>query len=467
MGLRASISGIFCASIALASVTASAATPPPLKAVPFLSGFTTPVFITQAPGDNTHFYIVEDGNQTGTARIKVFDTTTNTTSTFLTVSGLATSGSEQGLLGMTFDPDFQSNKKFYVTEVTPGSGTDPVDGYPIAGVNKIVEYSASSPTSANTTPVGTLLSFNHPASNHNSGWLGFSPTGIRAGDDHNLYIAMGDGGDSNDTGAGHVTGGNAQSNQRFLGKMLRIHVDPNTATYTIPANNPFATSSDPNVKKEIFAMGLRNPYRDSFDRATGNLYIGDVGQSAREEVDVQPATNAGGGENYQWANKEGFIAGPISGGTGGVDPILDYPRSGGNLTTLAGQTIIGGYVYNGSAIPGLQGWYIFGDYLGAPSSDSAFNNRTGIFATRFDGTNNPGLDVTDTINLTSELNAGATAPIKNISSFGEDNAGELYVVDITGGNIFKLVAAVPEPFSITPLAGGAAFLAVRRRRFLR
>jgi glucose/arabinose dehydrogenase len=228
---------------------------PLLQAVQVGSGFASPDFATGAPGDTAHLYVTEQGSGT-TASIKILDLNTHAVTNFLTISGVLTGG-EDGLLGLAFDPDYVTNQKFYVNLTVPG-GT--------AGISKVVEYQN---TVSGPTLVGTVLQFNQPAFNHNGGWLGFS---TRSGDDHNLYIATGDGGDANDQGTGHIEpSGNAQSTQTMLGKMLRVHVDPATALYTIPANNPFAGSVDPNVKQEIFDVGLRNPFRNSFDRATGTL----------------------------------------------------------------------------------------------------------------------------------------------------------------------------------------------------
>ena len=158
-----------------------------------------------------------------------------------------------------------------------------------------------------------------------------------------FYIATGDGGNGDDVGPGHIEpGGNAQSTTTLLGKMLRIHVDSVNGTASIPANNPFAGSAT--ARQEIFAYGLRNPFRASFDRTSGTLFIGDVGQSTREEVDVQKPTNPGGGENYGWRVREGLIQNPDFPNdavpAGAIDPIIDYPRS-------TGGTIAGGYVYRG------------------------------------------------------------------------------------------------------------------------
>jgi len=421
---------------------------PTLQAVSVAQNLDQPTFVTGAPGDLNHLYITEKGTN-GTASIKVLDLTTKTVTNFLTISNVATD-SEEGLLGLAFDPNYASNGDFYVDYVSTG-GT-------AAGFTNITEFHANSALSANPTAVGTLLSFNQPETNHNGGWIGFSP---RAGDDHNLYIATGDGGNANDQGFGHIEpGGNAQSTATDLGKILRIHVNPTNGTFTIPSNNPFANSSDPSVKKEIYALGLRNPFRDSFDPVTGTLYIGDVGQDTREELDVQKASNPGGGENYGWRLREGTITtptgSPVVGGAkppGAIDPILDYAHDPG-VTTLAGQTIIGGYVYRGSAIPGLDGTYIFGDYLGPETT----GGRTEVFSLNYDGST-----VSSLTDLTSELNPGATPLITNISSFGVDTAGEMYIVDIGSGQVFKIVG-VPEPAALAMLGVGSLALFAKRRR---
>src|SRR2546423_720777 len=166
--------------------------------------------------------------------------------------------------------------------------------------------------------------FDQPQTNHTGGWIAFSP---RPGDEGNLYIATGDGGNANDQGPGHIEpGGNSQSTETLLGKMLRIHIEDQPGTYTIPPDNPFFGSTTD--KQEIWAFGLRNPFRDSFDRRTGTMFIGDVGQDTREEVDAQSPANPGGGENYGWRVREGFIQNPAFPNDppppDAVDPILDY-----------------------------------------------------------------------------------------------------------------------------------------------
>ncbi|HEY6070974.1 MAG TPA: PQQ-dependent sugar dehydrogenase, partial [Chthoniobacterales bacterium] len=264
---------------------------------------------------------------------------------------------------------------------------------------------------------------------------GFSP---RAGDDHNLYIATGDGGNANDFGTGHIEpGGNGQNNTTLLGKMLRIHVDPATGTYTIPADNPNPTPSPspaPTPARQIWLLGLRNPFRDSFDRANGRMMIGDVGQDNREEVDVQQATNPGGGENYGWRDREGLIQNPAyptptaapTPNRGWVDPIMDYTHAS------TGRTVIGGYVYRGSLFPQLQGVYVFGDYLGPPGGPAK------IFSLNYDGTTASNFQDITTPDIFPIPTTGGNVSLTNLSSFGEDNLGELYMTDIGSGNVYKI-----------------------------
>jgi glucose/arabinose dehydrogenase len=393
---------------------------PGLDAIRVASGLSSPLFTTSPPGDFNRLFIVQ---QNGQIRILNLATGTLNATPFLTISGLAVGG-EQGLLGLAFDPNYATNGKFYVNYTAPGGAFN-------AGITKIVQYQVSSnPDIADTTPgtIKTLLSFDQPQTNHNGGWIGFSP---RAGDDHNLYIATGDGGAGNDQGTGHIEpGGNAQNTTTLLGKMLRIHVDPTNGTYTIPSNNPFFGSAT--LKQEIWLFGLRNPFRDSFDRSNDRMFIGDVGQDSREEVDVQQATNPGGGENYGWRLREGTIAtptgNPVVGGSpppGNVEPILDYPHT-------TGQTVIGGYVYRGQQFPALQGIYVFGDYLG-PEPGSIGK----IFSLNYNGTTASNFQ-----DITSQLfpipTTGGNVSLVNLSSFGEDASGELYLTDIGNGNVYKI-----------------------------
>jgi glucose/arabinose dehydrogenase len=401
--------------------TESTANEIPLAVVPgftamrVASGLTQPVFVTAPPGDVNHIYIVE---QTGL--ILSLDLGTGQLSTFFTLQGLTSTSGEQGLLGMAFDPNYATNGKFYLDFTVPGgafgNGVTHVSQFQLPPVKKKKKRKKK-----HTSTEVVLLTYAHPQTNHNGGWIGFSP---RSGDDNNLYIATGDGGSGNDQGTGHLEpGGNAQSNTTLLGKMLRIHVDSTTGAVSIPSDNPFFSSGT--FRREIWVFGLRNPFRASFDRQTGRMYMGDVGQNTREEIDAQEATNPGGGENYGWRLREGTIAtptgNPVVGGSpppGNVEPIIDYGRS-------TGGTIIGGYVYRGSQVPALQGKYVFGDYLSGK-----------IFSLDYDGTTASNFtDITPLLFPTRQGGFTLSAP----SSFGEDANGELYIVDIGAGAVYKIV----------------------------
>jgi hypothetical protein len=334
---------------------------------------------------------------------------------FLDLSGLATNN-EQGLLGLAFDPNYADNGYFYVNMNTSADGGDThIRRYQVQG----------DPATSNVANAGSgldILVFNQPDTNHNGGWIGFSPN-----DPLNLYIATGDGGGSDDNDGGHTAGtGNAQDvTNNLLGKMLRINpsreAEPEVL-YTIPENNPVLSR---NGATEIWAYGLRNPYRDSFDRETGDLWIGDVGQNVLEEVDFQPADSEGG-ENYGWRLREGTIATP-SGGVGGpappgaIDPVYEYGHNGGNF---GGFAIIGGYVYRGP-VAELQGQYIFADNAIAniwKLDPHAVDIPASV--TRINGDLTP--------------NAGS---ITGIGSFGEDGLGNLYIMEVTGnGELFKIIS---------------------------
>ena len=419
---------------------------PGLDAVRVASGLSSPLFVTAPPGDFNRLFIVQQGGQ-----IKILNLSTGVVNPtpFLTVTNIL-AGGEQGVLGLAFDPNYATNGKFYINCVAPGGAFN-------AGITQIRQYQVSSnPDIADTTPanIKVVLSFDQPQDNHNGGWIGFSP---RAGDDHNLYIATGDGGNANDFGTGHIEpGGNGQNNTTLLGKMLRIHVDPASGTYTIPADNPDPTPSPspaPTPARQIWLLGLRNPFRDSFDRANGRMMIGDVGQDNREEVDVQQATNPGGGENYGWRDREGLIQNPAyptptaspTPNKGWVDPIIDYTHS------ATGRTVIGGYIYRGSIFPQLQGVYVFGDYLG-PTGGTAR-----IFTLNYDGTTASNFQDITTPNLFPIPTTGGNVSLTNLSSFGEDNNGELYMTDIGSGNVYKLSPMLVSAASRKTHTGGLAF----------
>ena len=414
--MRTTICSLVLVAISLAGLRAQ--TVPTLDAIRVASGLTQPLFVTAPPGDSGRLFILQ---QDGRIRILNLATATLNATPFLTLTGLA-AGGEQGLLGMAFDPNYAANGKFYLNFTVPGGAFG-------NGVTHVSQFTVSAnPNIADPTSERILLTFDHPQANHNGGWIGFSP---RAGDANNLYIATGDGGGGNDQGTGHIEpGGNAQSLTTLLGKMLRIHINSAAGTATIPPNNPFVGVAG--ARGEIWAFGLRNPFRNSFDRQTGRLFIGDVGQSSREEIDVQQPTNPGGGENYGWRVREGSIQNPAFPGIprppGAVDPIFDYPRS-------VGRTVIGGYVYRGQRIPNLRGVYVFADYLGpdsGPGTGQIFTlNYNGISASNFQ-------------NITRQLfptRAGGFT-LSNPSSLGEDANGELYIADIGNGSVFKIVGSV-------------------------
>ncbi|HEY4284328.1 MAG TPA: PQQ-dependent sugar dehydrogenase [Chthoniobacterales bacterium] len=435
---------IGCAAGLAGLLKAHAQTIPSLEAVKVATGLSSAVFVTAPPGDYNRIFIVRQSGQ-----INVFYLETGTVKTFLDLSSgfNLRSGGEQGLLGMAFDPDYNTpgssgQGKFYlnftVNGGTWGQGTTHISQFSVDSADPdnalTTEHLLTMPRPSPSPAVP--LTFDHPQSNHNGGWIGFSPRGA---DDHNLYIATGDGGNGNDvdpdptpTPPGHIEpGGNAQNKTTLLGKLLRVHVNPANATYSIPADNPFINVSE--ARSEIFAYGLRNPFRDGFDRANGRLYIGDVGQSTREEVDVQQPTNPGGGEDYGWRDREGTIQNPTfptptaaptpTPSPAWVDPILDYGRG-------TGGTVIGGYVYRGRQIPGLTGTYVFGDYL---AHKIFVLNYNGVTASNF----------TDISTQLFPTGTGDTQNGLTLSGFGEDANGEIYLTDVGNGNVFKVVPTTP------------------------
>jgi glucose/arabinose dehydrogenase len=397
--------------------SANGQTVPSLDAVRITGGFSAPLFVTAPPRDGSHLFVVERGGL-----IRIIDLATGTVkpTPFLDLSGVVSLDGEEGLLGLAFDPDYNRSGRFYVYYVAPGGSFG-------QGVSHVALFRVSSnPDIADRTSERTLLSFDQPQNNHNGGWIGFSP---RVGDEGNLYIATGDGGNANDQGPGHIEpGGNSQNTTTLLGKMLRIHPDNRPpGSYSIPADNPFAGS--PTNKQEIWAFGLRNPFRNSFDRLLGTFFIGDVGQNSREEIDAQSASNPGGGENYGWRVREGSIQNPAFPSDpippGAVNPAYDYPHT-------VGQTVIGGYVYRGSKVKALRGIYVFADYLGG--SGGNFTGR--IFTLNFDGTTASNFqDITADLFPTRVGNFSLLNP----ASLGEDARGELYITDISSGNIFQIV----------------------------
>ncbi len=397
---------------ALAAPGTSQATP--LKTELAWSGYVRPLVLLPAPGDASRLFVVEQ-NQ---ADIHIIVNGTQVGAPFLDLTGLVTTGgNEQGLLGLAFHPDYQSNRKLYVN-YTGGGGT------------KIVEYlrDAVNPNVADAGSAKTILEFSQPQSNHNGGTLAFGPDGY-------LWIATGDGGNFNDIGTGHAPGGNAQSGETLLGKMLRIDVDgddfpadPNR-NYAIPATNPGA--QNPSVRDEIIHFGLRNPWKWSFDSETGDLYIGDVGQNAREEMDFLSVDKVLASDfvNWGWNCMEGAICTPGVANPGCTcnDPGLTGPVAGWAHGT--GQSLTGGFVYRGDAIPDLDGWYFFGDYQSGFLHSLVYDGATSTLVT--------------TQQRTAELDPPGAPVISRPASFGVDADGEMYILDLLDGEIWKIVPDGP------------------------
>jgi hypothetical protein len=350
-----------------------------LTAVP-VATFATPTFLTSAPGDPTAVYVTE---RTGTVKRVVGSHVTATS--FLDITSRVSITGESGLLSVAFPPDYASSGLFYVYYGNT------------AGNVEIDEFtrSAADPTVADPASRRTVLVVAHPVyTNHYGGQLQFGPDGY-------LYAGLGDGGGGGDPS------GNGQNLGVLLAKILRI--DPRQSggdAYTVPADNPFV--STPGARPEIWAYGVRNPFRFSFDRATGDLTIGDVGQDTREEVDLAPA-GTGAGANYGWNIFEGtfqFRPGTL---TNHTPPVLERPRNMGFCTS-----IVGGYVVRDPGLPSLAGDYVYGDYC-TGSLRAAHLELP--FATN---------------------DRGVNAAVPNLSSFGEDAAGCLYVISLSGP-VFRLV----------------------------
>jgi glucose/arabinose dehydrogenase len=304
-------------------------------------------------------------------------------------------GGERGLLGLAFHPDYQHNRRLFVDYTRSGAGGD-------EGDTVVAELRASANgATLDPTTERVLLTVDQPAANHNGGQLAFGPDGY-------LYIGLGDGGGGGDPF------GNGQNPDALLGSILRIDVDAAPAegkAYAIPPDNPFAGGGG---APEIWAKGVRNPWRFSFDRTTSQIWIGEVGQGAYEEIDRAPAET--GGLNYGWPILEGnhcYESATCVPPAGYQPPITEYSHADGCSVT-------GGYVYRGTEQPGLGGFYLFGDYCSG-----------NLWAIRADAAAPAGGIVTPQLLLATGL---------AISSFGEDAAGELFLADLNGGSIYRITA---------------------------
>jgi glucose/arabinose dehydrogenase len=345
------------------------------------SGLSVPLYLTAPVGDVARLFVVEK-----TGGIRIIKDGSLLAEPFLDLSAKISSGGEQGLLGLAFDPDYGTNGRFVVHY------TD------LAGNTVLSRFQVSAdPDRADPASEQILLAAIQPASNHNGGQITFGPDGF-------LYFGLGDGGGSGDPE------GRGQDLSELLGSILRIDVrsgDP----YTVPADNPFV--GNPNARPEVWSYGLRNPWRFSFDRFNGDLYIADVGQDRLEEIDVSTsADGAGRGVNYGWSIMEGkeCFGSSTCDRTGLTLPVLDYSHA-------QGCSVTGGYVYRGPAIPAIQGHYFYADFC-----------QGWVRSFRYSGGA-----------VTEETSWPTLSPGGSILSFGEDLAGELYVLQASGG-VYRIVS---------------------------
>ena len=366
---------------AAAAMPASAVEPPArVRLVPVATGLERPLFVTHAGDGSGRLFVVEQG---GTIRVvrdgKLLERP------FLDVTRrLDNSSGERGLLGLAFAPDYPKSGLFFLARTAPG---------PVVVVERF--RVSADPDRADAASVETVLAMDDPASNHNGGMLAFGPDG-------HLWLGTGDGGSAADPWD------NARDPRSLLGKLLRL--DVRERLYSIPPDNPFAGGGA--GRGEVWALGLRNPWRFSFDRATGELWIGDVGQYAWEEIDVVDPRR-GAGAHFGWKTMEGrHCFDPPRGcdAAGFVPPVHEYGHD-------LGCSVTGGYVYRGGRIPGLAGAYLFADYC---------RGTVWTLVRDPDGR----------ARVATLLESGAT-----VSSFGEDEAGELYLCDHRGGAVLALAPA--------------------------
>jgi glucose/arabinose dehydrogenase len=345
------------------------------------SGLSLPLYLTAPPGDTGRLFIVEKGGA-----IRIVKGGTLLPTPFLDLTGRVSTGGEQGLLGLAFDPGYADNGRF-VVHYTDLSGNTVVS---------LFRVTDGDPDRADPATETIVLTAEQPFSNHNGGQILFGPDGM-------LYVGLGDGGGSGDPGD------RGQSLTDLLGGILRVDVSSGTS-YTVPPDNPFVGRTD--ARPEIWSFGLRNPWRFTFDPATGDLYVADVGEHAWEEVDVvTAAAGAGRGANFGWSRTEGRHCYADA----GCDPsqytlpVAEYSHDGG-------CSISGGFVYRGAAIPALQGHYFYADYCQGWVRSFRLQNGEAVEPQQW-----PTL-----------------APGGAVPSFGQDAAGELYVLSAEG-RVFRIV----------------------------
>jgi len=406
--------------IACAAGPASRGGTPPTT-IRVANGLSNPLFVTHAPGDFQRIFIVEQGG-----KIRILQNGQLLTPAFLDLDTISLFSGERGLLGLAFHPDYTTNGRFFIYYVNNSSNIV-IAGYTVS----------SNPDIADPIET-TILTIAHPTfQNHYGGWMAFGPDGY-------LYIATGDGGWVSVLNPDPFN--NAQDiTDKLLGKILRIDVNaddfPDDAdrNYAIPPDNPFVGGDGDD---EIGAYGLRNPWRCAFDDLTGDLYIADVGHSAWEEINFQKAGRPGG-QNYGWKCMEGMHCTTYGGCTCFAPeqtlPIYEYRHT----VSPPRCSITGGEVYRGCAIPELLGTYFFADFC---------SNE--VWSFRYNGA------VTEFQDRTADFVPSDALTIRDISSFGKDAAGELYICDLRGGEVFKIIPGAP--IAITSSVPPAGAIDARR-----
>jgi glucose/arabinose dehydrogenase len=372
------------------TLTVTAPPPGPLPQISLAvvaGGFVSPVHVTHAGDGSGRIFVVEQAG-----RIRILDNGALLPTSYLDLASLnpprLVAGGEQGLLSVAFPPGFAAKRYFYVNYTRALDGATVVARYRVSAGDANVADPASEEV---------LLTISQPFANHNGGQLAFGPDGY-------LYIGMGDGGSGGDPQ------NNGQSPGALLGKLLRIDVESGAAPYAVPPDNPFVGVAG--FRPEIWALGLRNPWRFSFDRGTGDLYIGDVGQGSFEEIDFQAAGDLVG-RNYGWNIMEGAgcFGGPTCNTAGLTLPVVTYAHT-------PECSVTGGIVYRGAALPALHGIYFYGDFC----SGRIWGLRK----------NSVGWD-------NAELVA-PVVPARNITTFGEDESGNVYVVNYASGDLLKILS---------------------------
>lgn len=365
------------------------------------TGFDNPLFVTAPKGDSRVFVVERRG--------VIWVINQGRRSIYLDISDQVDTEGERGLLGLAFDPAHRTNGRFFVDYIDKATKDTVVARF---------NATRQAPNRADPASRRVVLQFTQTQfTNHKAGWIGFRP-----GENRNLYIATGDGGGAYDID------NNAQDTSLLLGKILRVDVSGAGGGYRIPPDNPLVGTFG--ARPEIWSLGLRNPFRPSFDRLLRDFWIADVGQDTREEINFEPAADPGG-RNYGWRLREGKTATPIVGGNapGLTDPVFDYPHTG---PRSLGNAITGGYVYRGPSLAGADGRYFFGDYV----SGTAWSLQPGA-----DGSVSGLRDETSAV-------LGGTGLV-GLSSFGEDGEGALYAVGSNG----VIVVLCPDPASAdTPAA---------------